>query len=169
MNIPTELWNLILTISRIDIDMYKSCIRVNKITSKVIKKIINQIPNEIELKINYSGTGKLHCKNCLNSQDCDPICDMVSSVYPERKWYGDTYKKRNSNIIKRGYCFVNISIKNMLSLTYIKYAFYGSDTDIYIHILVNELLDQNYKQKNNKVDIIYDITTRQFYYCYLKS
>jgi len=47
MELPTELWHLI--IECYDLNVYKSCILVNKTFNKIIKKIIKSIPKTIEI------------------------------------------------------------------------------------------------------------------------
>jgi len=48
MNVPTELWHLI--IESYGIKTYKSCILVNKMLNKVTNKIIANIPDKIIVK-----------------------------------------------------------------------------------------------------------------------
>ena len=59
MNLPIELWNLIINTpefdikKKIDIRKYKSCILVNSLFYKIITNITNKLPNEIILTIRH--------------------------------------------------------------------------------------------------------------------
>jgi len=81
MNIPTELWHLILQTH--DLDTYTHTLIVNKLFHKIIKKILNDIPDKIEIKfikVNY----RLFC---LNNDNKNHICNPINNKNNKEKWF----------------------------------------------------------------------------------
>jgi len=64
MNLPTELWHLI--IECYDLKVYKNCIRVNKIFNKIVNHCLNNIPNEVIIQLDNKPTDNLICEDCKN-------------------------------------------------------------------------------------------------------
>jgi len=61
MNIPTELWYLIFDTHHLDI--YLSCLFVNKTFYKIVNHYWNSIPNNVQIKVNRLAGDILICDN----------------------------------------------------------------------------------------------------------
>ena len=170
MNIPIELWNIILTIRGHNLQIYKNCIRVNKNQFKIITNILNRIPNEIFINVDNIGRSVLKCKNCVDFE-CEPCCDMVDTDFPEKKWI-DPYSYKYRKMKKLDCKNVNKITKNdILCSSYLKYSRLSAIAGIIIHIplLITELFDVNCKQTCKIIELLYDCKSRHFYICYVKN
>mgnify|MGYP003387667403 FL=1 len=95
MQLPIELWNLILNTH--NLDSYKSCLQVNKLFYKIIKKFINDIPNKIKIEI-ISHKENLIC-TCVDRMHNKHICDITNPKNDKEKWFDD----RSFTKIKKPY------------------------------------------------------------------
>ena len=59
MELPAELWNLIVYNLKFDLDLYKNGMLVNKQIYNVIKQLYEQIPNQLHVKTFYKNSVKI--------------------------------------------------------------------------------------------------------------
>ena len=98
MELPTELWQIILQTH--DLDSYKSCLRVNKTFYKIIKRFLGDIPDKIEIKF-YSTTDKLICDNC-DVKFIHHRCNPINKTNPKELWFDSrdfNKKEKNKTVI----------------------------------------------------------------------
>jgi len=142
-----------LTIRVHSIEIYKSCILINKQLSNGVKNIINKILDEINLDINLVNiTDRKHNYAILGKE----------LAY-------DKSKIKNSNIIKHRNKTMVITKKDLLSLTFVETDIFNLSCTIWVEISINELLDSNYKQVCNLIKVIFLDTVEKFYIDYVKK
>jgi len=144
MNIPTELWHLI--IECYDIKTYKRCILVNKLFNKIVKKIIDSIPDKIMIEF-HTTQDKVRCVKCGNYEH--GYCEPINDTNPQELWqdsilWGNVHgnvltpssypkfeiSKRDLLYFNRVYIFnfreyiplpIELVLKNKNSIIYMKY------------------------------------------------
>jgi len=81
MNIPNELWHLIIEFSNIDI--YKKCLLIDKRIYQITKRFINNLPNKIKIILSYSNDNIICVKDHHHPSH---ICEFINQNNNKGKW-----------------------------------------------------------------------------------
>jgi len=170
MELPTELWAIIIKYIECEYFPYKSLILVSRQLYKLINQLTNQIPNII-----------LYVSWFINNYDADThngylILDKFHK-YLEFDIFNRVRKfivvKRDTNYydLKDDYTCVDFKYRDNCVLKLNKYdilsgknALYNIDSNYFLRlpILKDQILDDNNKQKTNNIEMAYDTHYKEY-------
>ena len=152
MELPLELWKLIINFPIYDLKPYKSCILVNKTFYRIISEILNGLP-DIEIAISYKGDSNFYCDSCPMSpckhnlydcNDCEKKKWIAEDEYPAFRSYPRIFTSQNTVKIKKHFL--------LLSKTHICYT-KGSHVSSF-PLLINEIINKENKQMCYHISIM---------------
>ena len=129
MDLPIELWHLIVYNLKFNVDLYKNGLLVNKLLYKIVKNIYDKIPTEIYIKFipihNIPDVNKL-----IKSEILYPIYE--DSRYEIKLINGSFKVHKNELLLKK----------------IVKFSLYGNDQYHYnLHLPIENCFNENLHQK----------------------
>ena len=176
MNLPSELWQLIIEYNIYD--LCKKCILINKNNYIAVVNIINKIPDQMEIKLELSNQVYFICDYCEYGYSCKCIYEE-GIPFSESKWTKmhkikinqKSHDVPNKSNISQGIYIIShelikkikmIITKNDILLSkHIWHHISYSKNGIFIN--VKELF-VNYKQIYDTIVIAFDFTRNFFVY-----
>lgn len=151
MDLPVELWEIIIRYRR-KVNIYKSCILVNKTVSKATQNLISHVPNILAINVQLINMRTLQCKYCVGYTYCmhrgniypdkNIIAGLNYLVIPKNKIIPYYQSKRKNIVVTR---------KDILESKYIRYVYdngnihyFESISTVYIPLQINKLFAQTY-------------------------
>jgi len=162
MEVPSELWNLIMGYNKWNITLYKSCILVNKQLHYVIKILCDKIPNQVKMDLFL--VDQLHSIALLNTNN-----HLINHVYDRQTQQTNIIEDDNNdnNMVINdpltihklekyifGYSLKFIIQKNKLLTAKWILLQIKSNTYIKFPLLIDRILDESFNQTNNKIVLL---------------
>jgi len=153
MELPIELWNLIIDTHKFDLNVYKNCILVNSLFHKIIKNTLDNLPNLVFMSIR------------LQDKRNEAI----------RYYFFKDYANDKNKIIEK-YDFVTLisfTKSEILSSKVIKFYTLNYNTQytrygIHIPLILNEIFYDNNKQCEY-IDVVIDGDSHKWCIAYSKN
>jgi len=183
MNLPYELWTIILTYNPYDISSHMNYKFVNKQFNDIILQLHNKIPNEITLNIEttharsfgvFEGYNMYFDDNCMydiKNPELIWITNMKARRFitsPTETDFNQRLKELNKILICKAKNNIQIPKKYLLFPSYLNFTA-GCYENIFISLTIDRLLTFDYNQKCNKILIAYDLFSKRNMMCYQKD
>ena len=151
MDLPIELWNIIIEYHNYDPMMFKSCILLNQKCYKIVKKIVNDIPCTINFQLK------------TETKDSNFMCRICFSF--ECNHYGNFNMSGNGGqtVICTSYSKLTLLKSELLSSIHTQY--FTEKFWLDGSVIGREILNKKYIKDCHKINLTYDKTRK----CYLFS